>query len=267
MLLKDLENKILKKYNLSTSCINRPIHYKIPDSYTSKNTKTSNIKTKFSLNLKQKILLSCKKDQKISYSQDNETRRREKNTLLQKQKLQRVKLDLLINTTLDKINSKIRMRNSFYPNNSGEKLGYLSKYSKVKIRDNLIEKSHLMYPDLKTVEDEKLNNQYEWSKNFLEQLKMQEYRKLYSIRHIKFNYSASNKLKNKNNQNENSVLNIPNINLAKPSPIIKSKKSDKVVVRFNSLKKDDASPDSNIFYNTHSENFSPIKPLKHKKLW
>ena len=260
MLLKDLESKILKKYNLSTSCINRPVHFRIPEIYL---TNLLNQKPYLLSNSKQKILSSSKNT--FSF-RNNDTIKRERITAFQKKKLQKEKLDLLINKTYDKINNKIRMRNSFFPTNKETKIGYLSKYSKDKIKDDLIEKSYLMYPNLKTIEKSNLNKQYEWSNNFLEQLKMQEYKKLYSLKYIKFYYSNNNvnRLKNKNNKNEISMPNIPKINLLESHNNIKKKKIDKVVVPINGFKRNISNVDNNTFSNT-TEKFYPIKSIQNKK--
>lgn len=269
MQLMDLETKILKKYNIPLSSINRPIHYRIPEFYLTKNNTCLSFDKQSSSNLKQKNILSSP----ILYR--TITKEREKNTLIRKQKIQKAKIDLLISETYDKINNKIRLKNEYFPKiNSESNLHFISKYLKEKYKNNLMSNKVLIHPLSPQKKDCYLNKQYLWSSKFLEYIKMEKYKKIYRIKHINIHCSIGDIVKNNINK-KSYIKNIFAPNITKFNPTLSVKKikskherSSKIFIPINNIiDNENKSIENNSFYNTHLEKFTPIKSVKNNKKW
>ena len=271
MQLKDLENKILKKYNIPLSYINRPVHFRIPEYYLTNNNTCLSFDKKSYSNMKQSLVTSLPN----SISFKNITKEREKKILLRKQKIEKSKIDLLIFDTYDKINNKIRLQDEYIPIKNS-KMQLISKYFKEKLEKNLMTQKVVTNP-LNIKKNNHLKKQYSWSQKFLEYIKMEEYKKLYRIKHINninIHRSIDNMIKNRNNKRSN-IKNFifPNIikfnsPLSSAKKKFKHKRCSKIVIPINNLIENDKnSVENNSFYNTHLENYTPIKSIKYNKKW
>ena len=220
MFSNDYKTEVIKKVNLTESLINSSKHYKIPKFvFKARNGINDQCKYHHPTNSLFKLqiqshpeLLLDKTSQvsKLSKTQYSENKKKKINNLLKK--IQREKIDLLINRAYQQINNNIRKYNKSvsYPKKQGRYIlkaiplvtrefiiehvmGQVEKYlpyQKKNIFNNTFENNELN--KYKILYNGKLNKQFIWSHNFMEEKKMDDYKKKYRIKFIK----TENKTKN-----------------------------------------------------------------------
>ena len=207
MISNDLKNELKKKFNLTDSIINSSKHYNIPkfvvhsksikyNKYKYYNIyKTQVVSLKNYLNDKTLELNNLSKTKYLGYKRENIYK------LLTK--IQREKIDLLINRAYHRINDNIRKYNKgliILKDQKESKLDFLPLVHKQEIIEHVMNKAEKYLPlinkkydfmrykntinEPKINEDEKFTKQYTWSHNFLEQKKLEDYKKIYKIKHI-----------------------------------------------------------------------------------
>ena len=220
MFSNDYKNEMIKKFNLTESLINSSKHYKIPKFvFKTRNSINEQCKYHHPTNSLFRLqvqshpeLLIDKTSQisKFSKTQYSENKKKIINNLMTK--IQREKIDLLINRAYQQINNNIRKYNKSvsYPKKQerfilktiplvtrefiiehvmGQVAKYLP-YQKQNIHNNTFENNELN--EYKILYNGKLNKQFIWSHNFIEEKKMNDYKKKYRIKFIK----TENKTKN-----------------------------------------------------------------------
>jgi hypothetical protein len=220
MFSNDYKNEMIKKFNLTESLINSSKHYKIPKFvFKARNGINEQCKYHHPTNSLFKLqiqshpeLLLDKTSQvsKLSKTHYSENKKKKINNLMKK--IQREKIDLLINRAYQQINNNIRKYNKSvsYPKKQGRYIlkaiplvtrefiiehvmGQVEKYlpyQKKNIFNNTFENNELN--KYKILYNGKLNKQFIWSHNFMEEKKMDDYKKKYRIKFIK----TENKTKN-----------------------------------------------------------------------
>lgn len=207
MFSNDLKNEMKKKFNLTDSIINSSKHYKIPNFvFKSKSEKLHNkaytplFKNKV-ISLRGFIKDKSTELKNISKTQYFERKRDNINKMLWN--IQKEKIDLLINRAYHKINDNIREynKNLCFPRRENKsQLDYLSLIQKQKIINHVMNKAHKYLPFINkkyefikygnkksntNLKDEEMKNrQLYWSRNFLQQKKLEEYKKIYKIKYI-----------------------------------------------------------------------------------
>lgn len=212
------KNEMMKRFNLTESLINSSIHYKIPKFvYKERNNidnqcqyhHPSNSLFKFQLQSHPDLLIE-KPNQfnKLFTTQYSEEKK--KNILKLLSKVQREKIDLLINRAYHQMNNSIRKYNksvSLPKKKQKLKLQSIPLIKKEFIIDHVIGQvqKYLPYQNkkmtngLEVVSNEinernndknklKLNKQFIWSHNFMEEKKMEDYKRRYRIRYINTEY-------------------------------------------------------------------------------
>ena len=258
MFSNDLKNVIKKNFNLTESIINSSKHYKIPRFvFKAKSVKPPN---KYNFFMNHKIItlrkyLNEKSEEikKLSKTQYFERKREKMTKLLSK--IQRDKIDLLINKAYENFNDNIREYNNSLSLSQREnkiRLDFLPLVQKQIIVDHVMTKTHkylhlinkkyefLKYGykqvKQKDFDEEKKNRQMKWSCNFLERKKLEDYYKIYKIKYLDseeeqvqntkykdefiqkdFEYSKNNsQIKTiSKNRINNSISNNPTINIFK----------------------------------------------------
>jgi hypothetical protein len=207
MFSNDLKNEMKKKFNLTDSILNSSRHYKIPNFiFKSKSEKLHN--KSYTPVFKNKVIslrgfINDKSNElkNISKTQYYEKKRAKINKILTD--IQKEKIDLLINSAYHKINDNIREynKNLCLPRRENKvQLDYLPLIQKEKIIDhamNQVQKylpfinkkyEFIKYGNKKSntnLKDEEMKNrQLYWSRNFLQQKKLEEYKKIYKIKYI-----------------------------------------------------------------------------------
>ena len=204
------KTEMIKKFNLTESLINSSKHYKIPkfvfESRNSINNQCqyhhpSNSLFKLQLQHQPTLLLDkssiLNKLTKTQYSED-----KKKKIFNLMTKVQRQKIDLLINRAYQQINNSIRKYNksiSLPKNKDKIKLKSIPLINKELIIDHVIGQVQKYLPNKNIKnntfdcngndEDDdifkrKLDKQFIWSHNFLEEKKMENYKKRYKIKFI-----------------------------------------------------------------------------------
>ena len=206
MFSNDLKNVIKKKFNLTESIINSSKHYKIPRFvFKAKSVKPPN---KYNFFMNHKIItlrkyLNEKSEEikKLSKTQYFERKREKMTKLLSK--IQRDKIDLLINKAYENFNDNIREYNNSLSLSQREnkiRLDFLPLVQKQIIVDHVMTKTHKYLPLInkkyeflkygykqvkqKDFDEEKKNRQMKWSCNFLERKKLEDYYKIYKIKYL-----------------------------------------------------------------------------------
>ena len=206
MFSNDLKNVIKKKFNLTESIINSSKHYKIPRFvFKAKSVKPPN---KYNFYMNHKIItlrkyLNEKSEEikKLSKTQYFERKREKMTKLLSK--IQRDKIDLLINKAYENFNDNIREYNNSLSLSQREnkiRLDFLPLVQKQIIVDHVMTKTHKYLPLInkkyeflkygykqvkqKDFDEEKKNRQMKWSCNFLERKKLEDYYKIYKIKYL-----------------------------------------------------------------------------------
>ena len=206
MFSNDLKNVIKKKFNLTESIINSSKHYKIPRFvFKAKSVKPPN---KYNFFMNHKIItlrkyLNEKSEEikKLSKTQYFERKRENMTKLLTK--IQRDKIDLLINKAYENFNDNIREYNNSLSLSQREnkiRLDFLPLVQKQIIVDHVMTKTHKYLPLInkkyeflkygykqvkqKDFDEEKKNRQMKWSCNFLERKKLEDYYKIYKIKYL-----------------------------------------------------------------------------------
>ena len=258
MFSNDLKNVIKKKFNLTESIINSSKHYKIPRFvFKAKSVKPPN---KYNFFMNHKIItlrkyLNEKSEEikKLSKTQYFERKREKMTKLLSK--IQRDKIDLIINKAYENFNDNIREYNNSLSLSQREnkiRLDFLPLVQKQIIVDHVMTKTHKYLPLInkkyeflkygykqvkqKDFDEEKKNRQMKWSCNFLELKKLEDYYKIYKIKYLDseeeqvqntkykdefiqkdFEYSKNNsQIKTiSKNRINNSISNNPTINIFK----------------------------------------------------
>ena len=211
------KTEMIKKFNLTESLINSSKHYKIPkfvfESRNSINNQCqyhhpSNSLFKLQLQHQPTLLLDkssiLNKLTKTQYSED-----KKKKIFNLMTKVQRQKIDLLINRAYQQINNSIRKYNksvSLPKNKDKIKLKSIPLINKELIIDHVMDQVQKYLPNKNIKnntfdsngndEDDdifkrKLDKQFIWSHNFLEEKKMENYKKRYKIKFI----DTDNKIK------------------------------------------------------------------------
>ena len=207
MFSNDLKNEMKKKFNLTDSIINSSKHYKIPNFvFKSKSEKLHNkaytplFKNRV-ISLRGFIKDKSTELKNISKTQYFERKRDNINKMLWN--IQKEKIDLLINRAYHKINDNIREynKNLCFPRRENKsQLDYLSLIQKQKIINHVMNKAHKYLPFINkkyefikygnkksntNLKDEEMKNrQLYWSRNFLQQKKLEEYKKIYKIKYL-----------------------------------------------------------------------------------
>ena len=207
MFSNDLKNVMKTKFNLSDSIINSSKHYKIPNFvFKSRSEKLHNkaytpiFKNKV-ISLRSYLNDKSKELKNISKTQYFERKRERMNKMLNN--IQIEKIDLLINRAYHKINDNIREYNKdlCLPRKENKlQLDYLPLVQRQKIIEYVMNQTKKYLPFInkkyefmkygnkehkpKINDEEKKNRQLHWSRNFLEQKKLEEYRKIYKVKYL-----------------------------------------------------------------------------------
>ena len=206
MFSNDLKNVIKKKFNLTESIINSSKHYKIPRFvFKAKSVKPPNKYNFFMnhkiINLRKYLNEKSEEIKKLSKTQYFERKREKMTKLLSK--IQRDKIDLLINKAYENFNDNIREYNNSLSLSQREnkiRLDFLPLVQKQIIVDHVMTKTHKYLPLInkkyeflkygykqvkqKDFDEEKKNRQMKWSCNFLERKKLEDYYKIYKIKYL-----------------------------------------------------------------------------------
>lgn len=207
MISNDYQYEMMSKFNLTKSLINSSVHYKIPKFVFKSGNDVNNqcefhypIDSVFNLQVQAHPQLLIDKSSKLNkliksrYSED-------KNNKVYKSlnRIQRQKIDLLIDKTYQQINDNIRKHNESItiPKNTKIKLKPIPLITREFAVNHVMDKVQRYFPykpinKSKTVgnldnNDDKNNSkdkQFIWSYNFMEEVKNDNYRKRYRIKHI-----------------------------------------------------------------------------------
>ena len=182
------KKKYWNNFLLVQSMINYPVHYH-PYKYSRDSNNINN-------NL---LMKNLKKINSISeYS-----KKKYKNKISLLKKVQQDKIDIYINNIYDKMNNNIRDYNykKSYQNKLKLKPLSISKVMKESIKDNLINKYNniLMNKNPFANSQQKLDEELIWSNKILEQKKLSNYRRTYSLKYIKINNKTKFIIKNMQN--------------------------------------------------------------------
>lgn len=211
MFSNEYKNEMIKKFNLSESIINSSKHYKIPKFVFKEKNDINNqclyhhpANSLFKLQLQSNPgLLLEKKSQLSKFYKTQYSENKKKKIYSLMTKIQREKIDLLINRAYQQINNNIRKYNksiSIPKNKTSFKLqsiplinrefiidhvmGQVEKYLPDKnMKNNTFEKNKI--DEDKDLFNYKFKNQFIWSHNFMEEKQMDDYRKKYRIKYIK----------------------------------------------------------------------------------
>ena len=207
MFSNDLKNVMKKKFNLADSIINSSRHYKIPK-FVDKTKSLKLYNKHFNSLMKSRIVplrsyLNSKSIEinNLSKTQYFERKRENMNRLLSK--IQRDKIDLLINSAYNKINDNIREYNtslSIPKNEHKIQLDYLPMIQREIIINHIMNKTQKYLPLInkkyeflkygykevkqKILDEERKNRQMLWSNNFIQKKKLEEYEKIYRIKYL-----------------------------------------------------------------------------------
>lgn len=230
MFSSDYKSEIINKYNISESVINSPKHYKIPNFvFKTKNEINNqceyhhppNSLFKLQLQAHPYLLMDNSNINKYVKTQYTDNKNKTIRSLLTK--VQRDKIDLLIKRAYHDINNKIREYNKSVslPKKRGKyRLKLIPLITKEKIIDHVMGQVQKYLPKNKTssfdfygndysLNKGKLYKQYIWSHNFMEEKKMEKYKKEYKIKYI----NTRNKILDNNFMKKKPVKDkdIPNI--------------------------------------------------------
>ena len=212
MFSNDYKTEVIKKFNLTKSLINSTKHYKIPK-FVFKTRNEINDQCEyhhptnylFKLQVQsQPTLLLDKSSQlnKLLKSQYSENKKKKIYNLMTK--IQREKIDLLINRAYEQINNNIRKYNksvSYPKRNESLKLQPIPLITKELIIDHVMGQVEKYLPyqnknmNTNSLDDnerddnndnhkEKLDKQFIWSHNFMEEKKFDDYKKRYRIKFL-----------------------------------------------------------------------------------
>lgn len=224
MFSNNYKKQMIKKFNLTESLINSSRHYKIPKFVFESRNSTNNqcqyhhpSNSLFKLQLQHHPTLLIDKSSvlnKFTTTQYSENKKKKIYNLMSK--VQRQKIDLLINRAYQKINNSIRKYNksvSLPKNRENMRLKFLPLLNKELIIDHVMGQAQKYLPhknmknntfdynkkdDNDDIFQRKLDKQFIWSHNFIEDKKMENYKKRYKIKFIDTNADNSiiiNKLK------------------------------------------------------------------------
>ena len=219
MFSNDYKTEVIKKFNLTKSLINSTKHYKIPKFVFKTRNEineqcTYHHPTNYLFKLQvqsQPTLLLDKSSQlnKLLKSQYSEKKKKKIFNLMTK--IQREKIDLLINRAYEQINNNIRKYNksvSYPKRNESLKLQPIPLITKELIIDHVMGQVEKYLPyqnknmNTNSLDDnerddnndnhkEKLDKQFIWSHNFMEEKKFDDYKKRYRIKFL----DTENKIK------------------------------------------------------------------------
>lgn len=225
------KNEMMKKFNLDKSIINSTKHYKIPKFvFKARNDINNQCQYHHPTNSLFKLQLQSHPDLLIDKSREdkllrtNFSEKKKKNILKLLTKVQREKIDLLINKAYQQINNNIRQYNksiSLPKEKIKIKLKPIPLVTKEFIIDHVMGQVQKYLPNLNIIKDnentgknnEKLNKQFIWSHNFMEEKKMDDYRRRYRIKYIDTEYKIkSNKLKKEKLVKDKSIPEIMKMN-------------------------------------------------------
>lgn len=206
MFSNDYKYEMIKKFNLTESVINSPKHYKIPNFVFKTKNEINNqcqyhhpTNSLFKLQLKTYPYLLIDKSSNLNKcAKTNYSENKKKNIFKLLTNVQREKIDLLINRAYHKINNEIREYNksvSIPKKKVKFKLQSMPYITKELIIDHVMGQVQKYLPDrnrnkTSTFYDyddyskDKLYKQFIWSHNFMEEKKMDEYKKRYRIKYI-----------------------------------------------------------------------------------
>lgn len=210
------KNEMIRKFNLSESLINSPKHYKIPKFVFKTRNNINNQcqyhhppNSLFKLQLQTHPDLLLNKASKFSrFYKTHYSELKKKQIYNLMTKIQREKIDLLINNAYHQINNNIREYNKSVsiPKNQGKLklksiplvnkefiidhvIGQVQKYLPNK-KINSIESSE--FDEINDIHDEQFKKQFIWSHNFMEEKKTEDYRRRYKIKFLNTEYKIKN---------------------------------------------------------------------------
>lgn len=220
MFSNNYKTDMIKKFNLTESIINSSKHYKIPKFvFKTRNEMNeqcqyhhpTNYLFKLQVQSQPTLLLdkSSQLNTKLLKSQYSENKKKKIYNLMTK--IQREKIDLLINRAYQQINNNIRKYNksvSYPKRNERLKLQSVPLITKEYIIDHVMGQVEKYLPyhnknikinflddnerdDNNDKNKEKLDKQFIWSHNFMEEKKFDDYKKRYRIKFI----DTENKIK------------------------------------------------------------------------
>mgnify|MGYP006873146025 CR=1 FL=1 len=255
------KQQAIKRFNLPESIINSPIHYKIPKFVFQNKNEVNNqcefhhpSNSLFKLQIKTHPDLLLDKSShlnKITKTQYSENKKRIIYNLLTK--VQREKLDLLIDKAYQKINNNIRKYNksiSIPKNRRNLKLKPISLISKEFIIDHAMgQVQKYFHFNLKNKNNSfefvdpsdnnnnsSRNRELVWSHNFIEDKKNDDYRKRYRIKYIDTEDRLYNNLKKEKMKKDKSIPTITKIKNETFFSTQKSYKTYNLHKRLNNLR-------------------------------
>lgn len=208
MFSKVYRKEMIKRFNLTESIINSPVHYRIPN-FVFKNKNDENNQCQFhhpsnsifKLQLQSHPELLLDKSSSLNkYTRTNYSEKKRKKIYNLMTKVQREKIDYLINKAYQKINNNIREYNKSISSPKSNKKLILKKtplVTKEFIIDHVMSQVEKYLPNIKNrnnnselPDNNESNNNLSktkhiiWSHNFMEEKKNEEYQKNYRIKYI-----------------------------------------------------------------------------------
>jgi hypothetical protein len=157
------------------SMVNFPIHYN-PKKILKKNDNNNLLMGNYANKINAKY---------NSLSKYAKAKNKNKITLIKK--LQRNKIDIFINRIFDQNNNYIRDYNYKNSNKELPKIKQLTSGTKEIIKDDILVKynNFLRHKNAFIKSPLKYNKEYIWSQKILEEKRLKEYRRIYSLKHLK----------------------------------------------------------------------------------
>ena len=199
-----LKKKIIAKFNLSKDVINSTKHYKIPTMifrpknginnqcrYHYPTDEIFNFQVQFQPDL---LLDNISLKKRINKTQYFQNKMKSTNNLISK--IQRNKINLLIQRSYNKLNNNIRKYNqsiSLPKTENNLKIKPLPLITRNKIIEHILGQYKIYMDKNKDIDkrydliNEKMRKQYIWSHNILEEKKIKEYKKIYRIKYLTLN--------------------------------------------------------------------------------
>ena len=182
------KKKLSSNFLLIQSYINFPIHYQ-PKKYS----KDPNDNNKYLLMSSFPNILSKRQEPLSQYA-----KKKKKNKISLIKKIQRNKIDLLVNNAMDKVNNNIRDYNLQTSSINKMKIKLLPILSKEFIKNDLMNRYNDFLEIKKPLSKspKKINKEYIWSQKILAQKKLKDYRNLYSLKYLRIDDNDKFNIKN-----------------------------------------------------------------------
>ena len=179
------KKKLSNNFLLVQSLINFPIHYQPKKFSQDPNDNNKYILMNSFPNILDKNSFKPKQEMHGSLSQY--AIKKNKNRISIIKKLQREKIDILLNNVMDKANYNIRDYNYKNSNKELPKIKQLTSGTKEIIKDDILVKynNFLRHKNAFIKSPLKYNKEYIWSQKILEEKRLKEYRRIYSLKHLK----------------------------------------------------------------------------------